>query len=50
MKRYYYTNKKDLNSLVAKINRTQSKAGLFVNISVKPYNGNKNYSYVVIVG
>lgn len=49
----YYVDQSEVNALVAKLNRAQAKAKLFVNIRVIPYRGKKypqDTTVTVIVG
>lgn len=39
--RRYYATKSEANQIVDRLNRQQSKSGIFVNISIKPYHGKK---------
>ena len=40
--RRYYATKLEAKQIVERINRQQSKSGIFANISIKPYRGKKH--------
>ncbi len=49
----YYVAKSEANQIVDRLNRQQSKSGIFVNISIKSYRGKKydpQNTVVVVVG
>ena len=51
--RHYYVTKLEAKQLVDRLNRQQSKSGIFANISIKPYRGKKydpQNTVVVVVG
>jgi len=53
LRHYYYVLKSETSQIVDQINQKQSKSGIFVNISIKPYRGKKydpQNTVVIVVG